>query len=304
MASVMDVVASTVRAGITAPPGKMLVVSDLSSIESRVLGWTAGCTRINNIFAEGKDTYKDFATEMFHCSYDEVTKAQRTLAKPAVLGCGYQLGAAGLVRYADSMGIEMTGKEAKHAVKTFRTVYWEVAEMWQWLVDACKHVIEGGGTFTGYAVTISRDDQFMFITLPSGRRLHYYQPQVQPKTITILDPETGEERKWETEAVTYMGKHEETFKWWRISTHGGKITENIVQAIARDILAEGLRLAEADPLLELVGHVHDEAISLADEANAEEALRRQNEYLSRPVPWAPGLLLGAEGYIAKRYRKE
>ena len=235
--SVMDVVASTVRAGITAPSGKMLVVSDLSSIESRVLGWMSGCTRINNIFAEGKDTYKDFGTEMFHCSYDDVTKDQRTLAKPAVLGCGYQLGAAGLVRYADSMGIEMTGKEAKHAVKTFRTVYWEVAEMWQWLVDACKEVIERGTLRAGYAVEIHRDDQFMFITLPSGRNLHYYQPQVQPKTITIVDPETGEERKWETEAVTYMGKHEETFKWWRISAHGGKITENIVQAIARDILA-------------------------------------------------------------------
>jgi len=66
----------------------------------------------------------------------------------------------------------------------------------------------------------------------------------------------------------------------------------------------GLMAIEADPLLELVGHVHDEAISLADEANAEEALRRQNEYLSRPVPWAPGLLLEAEGYCARRYRKE
>ena len=237
MASVMDVVASTVRAGITAPPGKMLVVSDLSSIESRVLGWMSGCIRINNIFAEGKDTYKDFATEMFHCSYDEVTKAQRTLAKPAVLGCGYQLGANGLVKYAAKYDIEMSGKEAKHAVKTFRIVYWEVAVMWEELTAACKGVIEHGGMYTGYKVTISRDDQFLFITLPSGRNLHYYQPQVQPKTITIVDPETGEERKWETEAVTYMGKHEETFKWWRISTHGGKITENIVQAIARDILA-------------------------------------------------------------------
>ncbi len=235
--NVMDVVASTVRAGITAPPGKMLVVSDLSSIESRVLGWMSDCTRINNTFAEGKDTYKDFATEMFHCSYDDVTKEQRTLAKPAVLGCGYQLGAGGLVRYAESMGIEMSGREAKHAVKTFRSVYWEVAEMWQWLVDACKVTIEYGVPCEKYTVTLSRDEQFMFITLPSGRNLHYYQPQVQPKTIIIVDPETGEERKWETEAVTYMGKHEETFKWYRISTHGGKITENIVQAIARDILA-------------------------------------------------------------------
>lgn len=239
--NVMDVVASTVRAGITAPPGKMLVVSDLSSIESRVLGWMSDCHWINSTFAEGKDTYRKFGMEIFHKEYDEITKQERNFCKPPVLGCGYMLGATGLIRYADSMGVEMTGKEAKHAVRTFRGLCPEISDtdngMWKHLINMCKVVTETGTTLSGYKVTISRDNQFLFITLPSGRNLHYYQPQVQPKTITIVDPETGEERKWETEAVTYMGKHEETFKWCRISTHGGKLTENIVQGISRDILA-------------------------------------------------------------------
>lgn len=235
--NVMDVNASTIRAGIAAPEGKMLVVSDLASIESRVLGWMSGCARMNNIFAEGKDTYVDFAQEMFHCRYDQVTKKQRTTAKPAVLGCGYRLGADGLMRYADSIHVKMTKQEAKHAVKTFRSVYREIPIMWSWLTETCKEVIRTGWVANGYTVSIHRDDQFLFIRLPSGRNLHYYQPHIEPRTITIIDEETGEERKWETMAVTYMGKDQYTHKWARISTHGGKTTENIVQAIARDILA-------------------------------------------------------------------
>ena len=235
--NVMDVVASTVRAGITAPPGKMLVVSDLSSIESRVLGWMSGCKRINDIFAQGLDTYKDFATEFYGISYEEVTKEQRTFCKPPVLGCGYRLGAAGLVKYAASMGVEMPGKEAAKAVKTFRLAYWEVDKMWSWFDDAAKDCVQTGRQHEGHRVILWRDDQFLHIRLPSGRDLHYFQPLVQPRTLTVVDPETGEERKWETMAVTYMGMDTYTHQWKRISTHGGKLVENIDQAISRDILA-------------------------------------------------------------------
>jgi len=233
----MDVVASTIRAGIKAPPGKKLVVCDLGSIESRVLGWMSGCKRINNIFAEGKDTYKDFATDLYQIGYDEVTKEQRTFCKPPVLGCGYRLGAKGLVDYAAKYQVTMTGKEAAKAVRTFRNAYWEVAEMWSWFDDACRECVTTGRQYEGHRVIVWRDDQFMHIRLPSGRDLHYYQPLVQPRTITITDPETGEERKWETMAVTYMGMDTFTHQWKRISTHGGKIVENIDQAISRDILA-------------------------------------------------------------------
>lgn len=236
----MDVVASTIRAGVKAPPGKKLVVCDLGSIESRVLGWMAGCKRINDIFAQGLDTYKDFATDLYQIPYDAVTKEQRTFCKPPVLGCGYRLGAAGLVKYAAKYNVEMTGKEAAKAVRTFRQAYWEVEDMWHWFDEAAKACVTHGtyGTqATGHKVTLWRDDQFMHIRLPSGRDLHYYQPLVEPRTLTVVDPETGEERKWKTMAVTYMGMDTYTHQWKRISTHGGKLVENIDQAISRDILA-------------------------------------------------------------------
>jgi len=233
----MDVVASTIRAGITAPPGKMLVVSDLASIESRVLGWVSGCQRINKLFEQGYDTYRAFAAAWFEIPYDDVTKAQRTLSKPPDLGCGYQLSGGTLIEYAAGMGIEMTGKQAKEAVALWRSLNPEVPAMWQWLVDACKHVIQYNSTAAGYRVTIERDDQFLFILLPSGRKLYYYQPHIEPRTIKFKDPETGEERSWDTMSVTYMGMNQKSHKWERISTHGGKITENIVQATARDVLA-------------------------------------------------------------------
>lgn len=302
--NVMDVVASTIRGGITAPPGKLLVVCDLSSIESRVLGWMSGCQRINNIFATGKDTYKDFASHWFDVPYEEVTKAQRTLSKPPDLGCGYQLSAGTLVDYARSMGVEMGGKEAKQAVRLWRRLNPEVPKMWEWLVESCKECIRSGLGHAGYGVTISRDDSFLFIRLPSGRNLHYYLPSLEWRKVTVYDPETEEERTFETESITYMGMHQQSHQWSRLSTHGGKLTENIVQAVARDILAHGIKLAEPDPILEIVGHVHDEIICLGDEPVGETGLKRLTDYMSAVPAWAPGLMLGAAGYTAKRYRKE
>ena len=301
----MDVVASCIRSGITAPPGKKLVVCDLSSIESRWLGWMADCKRINRIFAEGRDTYRDFASHWFNVPYDEVTKEQRTLAKPPELGCGYMLGVDGLVRYAEDMGVAMTKREAVSAVQLWRTLDPEVVTMWEWLNDAVKEVTQSGTQqYSDYGVTISRDNQFLFINLPSGRQLAYYQPQVQPRTITVEDAETGEKRKFDTISFTYMGMNSFNHQWQRLSSHGGKITENIDQAGCRDILRDAILKAENCPLFEVVGHVHDEIICLADKVLADETLKALIEIMSTTPDWAPGLKLGAAGYIADRYRKE
>lgn len=238
---VMGVVASTVRGGITAPPGKKLVVSDLASIESRVLGWVSGCKWINDIFANGKDTYRTFATELFHCAYDEVTKEQRNYSKPPFLGCGYRLAGKGLMKYAEDMGVTMSGKEAKTAVRIFREKTPEISDprvgLWAWLDQATKKVVTTGGRAEGFHLSMWRDEQFLIIKLPSRRLLYYYQPWVEKKTITITDPETNEEREWTTPTVTYMGQHTKTRQWVRLTTHGGKTTENIIQALSRDILA-------------------------------------------------------------------
>lgn len=301
----MDVVASCIRSGITAPPGKKLVVCDLSSIESRWLGWMASCERINGLFAAGKDTYRDFASHFYGIGYDEVTKEQRTQMKPPELGCGYMLGDNGLVKYADSMGVTMPKREAKAAIRLWRSLNHEVPTMWEWLADAVASVVDTGVMLQGYTVTLFRDDNFLFIQLPSGRKLAYYKPQIRIVTVKKVDAETGEESYFDTSALTYMSQNQTTRKWERMAAHPGKITENIDQAGSRDILRDGLMESELhEPLLEVVGHTHDEIICLSDEAAADEALARLTAIMSRTPTWAPGLLLGAAGYVADRYRKE
>lgn len=294
---VMLFLSDTIRAAVTAPEGYMLGVCDLGSIESRVLGWESGCTRVNDIFANGLDTYKDFATELFHVRYDEVTKAQRVFSKPPVLGCGYRLGGEGLKKYADGMGVAMALEEAEHAVKLYREAYPEIVQMWYWLDDAMKEVIDGGGVREGYAVQISRDDNFMFIEISSGRKIAYFKPLVLAKT----PPWGGGARP----TVTYMGMNQYNRKWERLTTHGGKATEQITQATARDILGYQMKIVENERLdMTLVGHVHDEMLTLMMEALASGLILDLEDIMSITPPWAPGLLLGAEGFVTKRYRKD
>ena len=277
----LEALGSCVRSVIAAPPGQRLVVADLSSIESRVLGWLTGCKRINETFAAGKDTYQVFAQDWLKVPYDQVTKTQRNLSKPPDLGCGYGLGASGLVKYADNMGVKLSEKQALHAVQVYRTTRHEVPAFWRmldhWAVEALA------GT-PNRMMEIAGD--FLLIHLPSGRNLHYYKPEMRDGSLT------------------YLGQNSFTHKWERLHTWGGKLVENIVQAIARDILAEGMKLFALSPGYEITGHVHDEIIALAHAKEAEHALRHLERCMSTTPPWAPGLLLAAHGYTAKRYRKD
>ena len=314
-----------VRTAITAPDGETLVISDLSSIESRVLGWLSQCGRINRIFRDKLDTYKDFACEVFKVLYEEVTPEQRKFAKPPTLGCGYGLGAGGLVSYARGYGVPLTEDEAKDIVTLYRSVYPEVPKLWRWLQDVCVAVTLQGGSYEGYGLTITRDDQFLTITLPSSRRLYYHHPLA-----ALVDPPWSNARLAELEQeleemgcerdvvasrlreekerlkvwqFSYMGQDQYTRKWARISTHGGKLTENIVQAIARDLLADWMARVEWE-YPKIVLTVHDEIVTLVNTQEKEEALLRINNLASITPEWAPGLILEAEGFTSKRYRKD
>lgn len=299
---VMDVLSSTIRCAITAPEGQLLNVADLGSIESRVLGYLSGCKRINDLFAQGKDSYKDFASEYYNVGYEDVTKAQRKFSKPPVLGCGYQLGGPGLVAYAEGMGVELDEDTAKGLVDLWRSLYWEVPEMWYWLVDTCMAVTEGRiSDAQGYGVAICSDENFLFIVLPSGRKLAYYQPQVEQR---VPPWEKGKENPKTRATLTYMGMDQYSGKWVRLTTHGGKITENIVQAVARDVLGWQMLQLDQSPKLEIVGHVHDECLTLSSSADSVTVLTGMLEVMSIAPPWAPGLLLGADGFTTKRYRKD
>lgn len=287
----LGALSDSIRCAITAPPEKVFNVSDLSSIESRILGWIANCLTIMNIFAQGKDTYKVFATELYKIPYDEVTKPQRDFSKPPVLGGGYRLSGKGLVAYAAAMGITMTEEEGDESIRIFREVLFpEIPEFWNWCKTATHTTALTGVTVEGpHGLRTERYKDFLLLFLPSGRHIAYHKPRIEPRRAPW-----GEM----VDSFTFMGTHKITTKWVRISAHDGFITENIVQAIARDILAMWMqRIHESG--YNLIGHVHDEVICEED----GDYLDQINTLIREPIPWAPGLLLDADGMTTKRYVK-
>ena len=297
----LDFLARTVRGAITAPKGSLLAVPDINSIESVLLGWLTGCKRMNNIFASGKDTYKDFATELFSVHYDDVNSDQRTFSKPPVLGAGYMMGAQGLQTYARDMGVDMTVKRSAEVVYLFRSIYPEVPIFWDWIKRAWDYVVSTGQPCTGYRLTLKMEHDFLRILLPSGRYISYFQPRVsEPRTIYMPN---GDE--FEAMSPSYMGldrRANSAASWERIWVHAGSYTENIIQAIALDVLVTWMmRLRDID----LVGTVHDEVIAVCEDVddNADLTLDYMTDKLREPIPWAPDLKLSAEGFVGKHYDK-
>ncbi len=280
----MKVLGGAIRAAIAAGPGKRLVVRDLASIESRVLAWVSGDPELTRVFAEGRDAYKDFASKWFHTPYDAITKEQRNLSKPPSLGCGYGLGAKGLTGYAASMGIAMTEEEAQTAVGTFRKSYYRVPLLWKEVENAFAQAIAGTDTSNGL-LTFRKEGRMVSIELPSGRRMYYWDARMSE------------------DGIRYWGMDSFVHKWGELRTWGGKIVENLVQAIARDVLANGMLLA-ADRGLPIVFHVHDEIGVEVPEKVMHRTDGNLKGCMERVPSWAPGLMLSSSGYISKRMRKD
>lgn len=307
--NVIDFLSNIIRTQITAPAGRKLVVNDYGSIESRFLGWMSNCSRINNCFAAGRDTYREFAVEYYGVEYNDVTKEQRTFSKPPVLGCGYQLGPDTLIDYGKNMGVSIPKEESGRLVELWRALHPEVVDMWGWLIETCKRVTQDYQPRQGYGCVFYRDQNYLFIYLPSRRYIAYHLPAVVPR---VPPWEVKKQKEKAAEGIaytprtiptlTYMGMNQYTNKWERISTHGGKITENIIQALARDLLRDHMLELEALGLDE-IGHVHDELIIESSDVCAEDELYMMQNIMSETPEWAPGLLLSSDGFITQRYKK-
>lgn len=307
----LDALAGLVRSSVRPKGKKKLIVCDLSSIESVVIGWVSGCERLLNVFRDGRDAYKDFATELFGVPYLEVTSDQRKKAKPATLGAGYRLGGGdirdgkktGMWGYAENMKVDMTRKEAHKAVATFRRVYKEIPKTWYALEDAIMNTIRTHATTSVGPVSFSYAKPYLVCHLPSGRNIYYLKPQINKAWFHWVDKETGEKKKSKKDQISYMGKSQNGNAWRRIDSHGGKFIENIVQAIARDILREGLMRAKKFGFT-IIGHVHDEIICeelIGDERYTLDNLRR---CMIKAIRWATGMPLGAAGFEGLFYRKD
>lgn len=336
----LDVLTSSIRSAIAAPPGKVLNVCDLSAIELCVLAWISNCAFWLDVLAKKLDPYKAFGVHYLDKPYDEITKAERNECKPAALGCGYRLGGGtlvgdypdqkktGLWAYAESMGVQLTKEAAEKAVAIYRNLSPEVKQMWYDLENAARDCIRDKMPRTVGMFVFDIKPPFMRIRLPSGRHLFYCRPMVkliqrpvyelnddpespnygQPLKNEFGEPIQATDRngvlvyteKWET---SYEGVHQTSKKWVRMDTHGGKLVENIVQAIARDILVFGM-LKAREAGFNIVGHVHDELISLDDADDAAHTPKQLEACMTVIPPWAEGLPLDAHGFASPFYKKD
>lgn len=288
------------------------VVNDLSAIESVSLGYIANCKRILNVFRNGLDVYKDFGSVWLRKPYEEISKFERGLCKPATLGAGYRLGGGeitvegnnagkktGLWGYAENMGIFMEREQSHDSVRVFREEWApEVVTLWKSYEAATVRCLTTGKPVKVGPVTFEYTKPFMTIRLPSGRRMFYYKPRIENVTIR---PRKGD--PYTRRTLTYMGVSQVTKQWQRIPTHGGKLVENIVQAFARDVLAVGIMRAHRFGF-NIRGHVHDEVIALRGITQMRYSVEALGKCLTDPIPWAPGLPLKAAGWSGQVYKKD
>ncbi len=329
-----EALSSGVRGLIAAPPGKKFVSADFNAIENRVLGYMADEEKILKVFLLNRCPYVDFATYMFGGTYDQLwheykvlkQKTKRQTAKPGVLGCGYMLGegheyedpatgeilATGLLGYARNMGIsDFTPEQASLSVKVWRETFSKVSDyddgLWYELDRAVRKTVSTGRRTSVNMFDFERDGPFLTARLPSGRKLYYIRPRIEDRTTPWGDIRP---------TVTYEGVDSRSQRkaWGRISTHPGKTTENLDQALARDCLAHALlRLKRRNvkiiatrsnqPLVDVRLHVHDEIVALADEDDAERVGEVLSEAMSEPMEWAPGLPLKAVAEISQVFVK-
>lgn len=280
--------ASAIRSAVKAKDGRRLIVCDFAGIEARVLGWMAAEKRYQKAFAAKDDLYVDMAGALYG---EAAAQANRQMGKIAILGLGYGMGKDRFVEAARLMGgIDVDADEAQEVVQTYRQRYASIVRWWYSLSDASIQCVETGEPQVVTKVRFTLEDDFLFVQLPSGRKLAYNQP-------TVREEDTPVGRKPQ---LSYMGVNSITKKWERKRTYGGKLCENIVQAVALDLLADAMfRLEKAG--YPIVLHVHDEVV--CEVPNGFGSVAEVEQIMCASDRWAEGCIVDAEGFESERYRK-
>lgn len=305
---------TSMRGFIKAPEGKKLVVGDYAQIEARVLVWVARCMRVMDGFRNGEDVYVRFAGDhMYNRAYEdyfeyingrrEVKKAfkrERQVAKSAVLGCGYGLGARKFVEYCDNSDLIITQDESDATIRAYREAHPEIADyrfgIWSRVETAAVAAVTNEGQVfalanTGVQFHVHRLDNeryWLICTLPSGRHIAYYRPKVRLGM------------KWGRPKDILSFRTEWNGKSYREDTYGGKLVENLVQAIARDVCAQGALNVE-NAGYPVIGLVHDEVVTLPDIGFGTH--EHMCELMCALPGWITDLPVEAEGGTMLRYGK-
>lgn len=283
--SIPDTLSQLVRTALIPQPGKKFIVADFSAIEARVLSWLAGETWRMETFASGGDIYCATASKMFHCNVVKHGEngELRQKGKQAELACGYG-GSVGAMKAMGALDMGMQEEELKPLVDAWRAANPKIVDFWWEVDEAIKECVRNKGESSVRNIGFRYQSGMLFIDLPSGRSLIYVKPRI-------------EENDFGGESITYMGVGVNK-KWERIESYGPKFVENIVQAVARDLLMEGmLRMRKYG----IVAHVHDEVII---EADADDSVDKVCRLMSVVPVWADGLVLNADGYECSFYMKD
>ena len=300
---VPTVISDCLRGCVVGGPSGELVVADYSNIEGRANAWAAGQDDKVALFADGGKVYERMAAAIYAIE-DETTitkdSHERHLGKTAELGCGYQMGWKKFLKTCWDAGIKIDEELAQHTVDTFRRVNNKIKQLWYELEEAAVEAMRLPGTLTDYnniSFYQTPDRSFLLMILPSGRKLYYAQPELR-KTTTPWGAEKDQ--------ITYMGQNSYTNRWERLSTYGGKLTENAIQAIARDLMAFSMYRAEQHGF-PIVLTVHDELVAeitaCQDDAERKKELDTLRRIMCELPKWAQGLPVAAEGYVGWRFRK-
>ncbi|MCP4989721.1 MAG: XRE family transcriptional regulator, partial [Colwellia sp.] len=291
---VMGAISSCVRGALIAGPGKDLLVVDFASIEARVLASVAGETEALTEFRTGEDSYVKMAEAIFQTGY--ITKDMRFVGKTAVLGCGYGMGWKAFQGSCASMGQEVSEQLARKAVNAFRKKNKKIRDLWYAVEKAAVFAVKDPKLLSYFTKETEHNlffmkGDFLYLKLPSGRRLAYHKPEIQRK----------EKFGNMVDVLTFMGMGLNN-QYIRQDVWGGTLVENIIQAIARDLLAEAMLRVETAGY-KVVLHVHDEIVAEVDEEANKNTLGYFTKLITTLPKWAEGCPIAAEGWRGKRYRK-
>lgn len=282
-----------IRTALIPEPGHQFLVADFSAIEARVIAWMAGERWRLEVFQNGGDIYCASASQMFHVPVEKhgVNGHLRQKGKVAELALGFSGGVGALKAFgADKLG--MTEEEMQETVDLWRASSPRICAFWKAMEKAAiRSVVRRAHTVSDIGnIAFDMDQGVLWMTLPSGRRLAYWGAKYE-------ESQKNPGRK----ALTFMGQNQMTKKWERVETFSGRLVENAVQATARDCLREAMLALDAAGF-DIRAHVHDEVI--VTEPLGGRSVEEMAALMGRPIPWAPGLPLRADGYACPYYRKD
>ena len=280
-----SVLSELIRTAFVPKDGCKFIVADFSAIEARVIAWLAGEHWRNEVFATHGKIYEASASQMFKVPIEKITKDSplRQKGKIAELALGYG-GSVGALKAMGALEMGLQEEELRPLVTAWREANPNIVKLWWDVNKAAMTAVRDKTAAETHGIRFSCQSGMLFITLPSGRRLSYVKPRIGAN-------------QFGSDCVTYEGVGS-TKKWERCESYGPKFVENIVQAVARDLLAYALQALQR---CSIVMHIHDEIVI---EAGLNESVEDICTQMSRIPPWAKGLNLRADGYDCSFYKKD